>query len=222
MPGNLYQCHCLAHDDRFCLHSRRAQEAAGTAVYRSGEHGGCFTSSCTPFMPPVGSINLSGALQLTAAVLLITQRHAPVGAALAAPILVTILVFCWSTGVVPTAIVVTLMSVGLLALILWDMQRWKALLGLTTPAPPPAHSSGQHAALEPLRLAHSVALFRQYGDNRPGLSAPGCGVVQPLVYRAVDDRRFTCGDLRSGLTAGERLSVLERVAYTRAVERQKP
>ena len=80
-----------------------------------------------------------GALQLTAAVLLITLRHATLGAALIAPILVTILVFCWSTGVVPTAIVVTLMSVGLLALILWDIQRWKALLGMTTPAPPPAH-----------------------------------------------------------------------------------
>ena len=80
-----------------------------------------------------------GVLQLTAAVLLITQRHATLGAALAAPILVTILVFCWSTGVVPTAIVVTVMSVGLLALILWDMQRWKALLGMTTPASPPAH-----------------------------------------------------------------------------------
>ena len=80
-----------------------------------------------------------GALQLTAAVLLITQRHATLGAALVAPILVAILVFCWSTGVVPTAIVVTLMSVGLLALILWDMQRWKALLGMTTPVPPTAH-----------------------------------------------------------------------------------
>ena len=80
-----------------------------------------------------------GVLQLTAAVLLITQRHATLGAALVAPILAAILVFCWSTGVVPTAIVVTLMSVGLLALILWDMQRWKALLGMTTPAPPTAH-----------------------------------------------------------------------------------
>lgn len=79
-----------------------------------------------------------GALQLTAAVLLITQRHATLGAALAAPMLVAILVFCWSTGVVPTAIVVTLMSLGLLALILWDVQRWKALLGITTPASPPA------------------------------------------------------------------------------------
>ena len=80
-----------------------------------------------------------GALQLTAAVLLITQRHATLGAALIAPILVAIFVFCWSTGVVPTAIVVTLMSLGLLALILWDIQRWKALLGMITPAPPTVH-----------------------------------------------------------------------------------
>ena len=77
-----------------------------------------------------------GALQLTAAVLLITQRHATLGAVLIAPILVAIFVFSWSTGVVPTAIVVTLMSVGLLALLLWDIQQWKMLLGLTTPAPP--------------------------------------------------------------------------------------
>ena len=98
-----------------------------------------FTSSCTPFMRPVGSINLSGHCSSRPAVLLITQRHATLGTALIAPILVTILVFCWSTGVVPTAIVVTLMSVGLLALILWDIQRWKALLGMATPAPPPAH-----------------------------------------------------------------------------------
>lgn len=80
-----------------------------------------------------------GALQLTAAVLLITQRHATLGVALLAPILAAIFVLCWSTGVVPTAIVVTLMSLGLLALILWDIQRWKALLGMTTPAPPAAH-----------------------------------------------------------------------------------
>jgi uncharacterized membrane protein YphA (DoxX/SURF4 family) len=80
-----------------------------------------------------------GALQLTAAVLLVTQRYAPLGAALLAPMLAAILVLCWSTGVVPTAIVVTLMSLGLLALILWDIQRWKALLGVTPPAPPVAH-----------------------------------------------------------------------------------
>ncbi len=79
-----------------------------------------------------------GALQLTAAVFLITQRHATLGAALIAPILAAIFVLCWSTGVVPTAIVVTLMSLGLLVLIVWDTQRWKALLGMATPPPPAA------------------------------------------------------------------------------------
>jgi len=77
-----------------------------------------------------------GALQLTAAVLLITQRYAILGAVILAPVLAAILVFCWSTGVVPTAIVVTLMSVGLLALLLWDIQRWKTLLGMTAPVSP--------------------------------------------------------------------------------------
>ena len=77
-----------------------------------------------------------GALQLTAAVLLITQRYATLGVALTAPILAAIFVFCWSTGVVPTAIVVSLMSLGLLALALWDVQHWKPLLGMTTQAPP--------------------------------------------------------------------------------------
>ena len=77
-----------------------------------------------------------GAVQLTAAVLLITQNYATLGAAFTAPMLAAIFVFCWSTGVVPTAIVVSLMSMGLLALIVWDIQRWKALFSMTTAAPP--------------------------------------------------------------------------------------
>ena len=223
MPGNLYQCHCLAHDDRFCLHSRRAQEAAGDSRLPIRRTRGCFTSSCTPFMPPVGSINLSGPCNLRPRCLLITQRHAPVGAALAAPILVTILVFCWSTGVVPTAIVVTLMSVGLLALILWDMQRWKALLGLTTPAPrrPPvqwstcgsgAVAAGSFCCSNFGNTAITGQVYRPLGAE---WSNPSFIVLLMIAV-------FTCGDLRSGLTAGQRLSVLERVEYTRAVERRKP
>ncbi len=100
---------------------------------------GVFHEFLHAFHATGGFYQFVGVLQLTAAVLLITQRHATLGAALAAPILVAIFVFCWSTGVVPTAIVVTLMSLGLLALILWDIQRWKALLGTTAPAPPTAH-----------------------------------------------------------------------------------
>jgi uncharacterized membrane protein YphA (DoxX/SURF4 family) len=68
-----------------------------------------------------------GAMQLLAAVLLMTQRFATLGAVIMTPILGTILVFCWSTWVVPTATVVTLMSLGLLLLLLWDIHKWKSL-----------------------------------------------------------------------------------------------
>jgi uncharacterized membrane protein YphA (DoxX/SURF4 family) len=68
-----------------------------------------------------------GVMQLVAAVLLFTQRFATLGAAIALPILSAITVFCWSTGVVPTAIVATLMWLGTVGLLVWDMERWRAL-----------------------------------------------------------------------------------------------
>lgn len=68
-----------------------------------------------------------GAMQLLAAVLLMTQRFANLGAVILTPILGSILVFCWSTWVVPTATVVTLMSLGLVFLLLWDIQKWKSI-----------------------------------------------------------------------------------------------
>ena len=70
-----------------------------------------------------------GAMQLTAAVLLFTQRFATVGAMLALPILSAILAFCWSTQVYPTATVVTLMFLASLALVLWDYPKWKGVFG---------------------------------------------------------------------------------------------
>ena len=68
-----------------------------------------------------------GAMQLVTATLLITQRFATVGALFATPILTTILVFCWSTKVYPTATVVTLMWLGTLALVVWDWPKWRAI-----------------------------------------------------------------------------------------------
>jgi uncharacterized membrane protein YphA (DoxX/SURF4 family) len=61
-----------------------------------------------------------GVVQLTVALLLLTQRFARWGALLALPVITAIMVFCWSTGVVPTAIVATLMFLGVLALVAWD------------------------------------------------------------------------------------------------------
>lgn len=68
-----------------------------------------------------------GAAQLVAATLLMTGRFAFLGALVATPILTTILAFCWSTKVYPTASVVTLMWLGTLALLAWDWARWRGL-----------------------------------------------------------------------------------------------
>lgn len=69
-----------------------------------------------------------GALQLTAAVLLCTQRFATVGALVALPILTAITAFCWSTGVYPTATVATLMWLGTVGLVVWDLDKWRGVL----------------------------------------------------------------------------------------------
>ncbi len=77
-----------------------------------------------------------GALQLAAAALLCTQRFALAGALVALPILTAITAFCWSTQVIPTAIVATLMWLGTAGLVIWDLERWRAILAARE-APPP-------------------------------------------------------------------------------------
>lgn len=84
-----------------------------------------------------------GVAQLLAAILLMTQRFATVGALLATPIVATILVFAWSTEVYPTASVVTLIALALLLLLVWDAHKWRAIFGrddralsIDEPAPP--------------------------------------------------------------------------------------
>lgn len=69
-----------------------------------------------------------GAVQLTAAALLLTQRFATVGALLALPVFTVITVFCWSTGVYPTAAMTTLMALGTVGLLVWDLDKWRAVL----------------------------------------------------------------------------------------------
>lgn len=70
-----------------------------------------------------------GLVQLIAACLLMTQRFACLGAAIMFPVLVAIGALCWSTGVgIPTLTTVTLMGLGTLGLLLWDMDQWRGLL----------------------------------------------------------------------------------------------
>ncbi len=87
-----------------------------------------------------GFYRFVGVVQLLAALLLMTQRRAGLGAALAAPVLTAIVVFCWSTMVVPTAIVATLMWLGTLAVLAWELPRWWTPPG--DPAAPRATDDG--------------------------------------------------------------------------------
>jgi hypothetical protein len=77
-----------------------------------------------------------GALQLVAAALLCSQRLALAGALVALPILTAIAAFCWSTRVIPTATVATLMWLGTAALVVWDLERWRGVVA--DPAAPPS------------------------------------------------------------------------------------
>jgi hypothetical protein len=66
-------------------------------------------------------------MQLVASTLLFTQRFATVGALVALPIITTICAFCWSTGVYPTAMIATLMLLGTVGLVLWDLDKWRGI-----------------------------------------------------------------------------------------------
>ncbi|MDB4962113.1 MAG: hypothetical protein JWP01_2112 [Myxococcales bacterium] len=114
-----------------------------------------------------------GVMQLLVAVLLFSQRFATLGALLALPILTAITAFCWSTRVIPTATVATLMLLGTCALAIWDVHRWRAVLGAEPPAAPVE-----------LRLWQwcGAAIFVLY----LGLCLVHGGVYRPRGMRAAD------------------------------------
>lgn len=68
-----------------------------------------------------------GIVQLTIAVLLLTQKYSTLGALMALPVFGTIAVFCWSTQVVFTATMVTLMLLATIGLVGWDYGKWRGV-----------------------------------------------------------------------------------------------
>jgi hypothetical protein len=70
-----------------------------------------------------------GVCQLVAALLLFSQRFALLGALVALPIITAITAFCWSTQVYPTATVATLMWLGTVGLVVWDVERLRGVVG---------------------------------------------------------------------------------------------
>jgi len=97
---------------------------------------GTFHDFLHAFLATGGLYRFVGAMQLVSALLLMTQRFAALGAALALPIATAITAFTWSTAKAPTVIVTTLMTLGLAGLLAWDLRRWAGLL--TERALPPA------------------------------------------------------------------------------------
>lgn len=143
--------------------------------------------------------NLVGVVQLVAATLLMTQRFALAGAALALPVLSTIMLFCWSTQVYPTATVVTLMWLGTLGLLAWDLPRWRALV-TTRPLAPIADAPIAHRVWELTGLAvivlyvgACVAMGEIYRPRGAKPSEPGFwlfpGMLALVVAALVTDLR---------------------------------
>lgn len=101
---------------------------------------GVFHDFLDAFLATGGLYRFVGAMQLTVALLLMTQRFAALGAALALPIAAAITAFTWSTARAPTVIVTTLLTLALAGLLTWDLRRWVAMLterALPPPPPPP-------------------------------------------------------------------------------------
>lgn len=105
-----------------------------------------------------------GGVQLVAALLLLSQSFAALGAALVLPLLTAILVLCWSTGVYPTATVVSLMFLGTSALLSWELPRFSAGLGEALPVERPRYRVGLWRACGLLIIVLYLAACALSGD----------------------------------------------------------
>jgi uncharacterized membrane protein YphA (DoxX/SURF4 family) len=137
-----------------------------------------------------------GVLQLAAAALLCTQRFALAGALVALPILTAITAFCWSTRVVPTATVATLMWLGTFGLVIWDVDRWRAVLAAREEPPPPIEHGRRQWCGDAIFVLYVGTCIAHGGIYRPrglALGDPAFYVLPaiallPIVTLALDLR----------------------------------
>lgn len=167
-----------------------------------GNRGG-FHDFLHAFLATDGFYRWVGAMQLVAAVLLMTQRKATLGAAVALPIASAIMVFCWSTARAPTVIVTTLIVLGLAGLLLWELRAWR---GVVTERPPPPRTAGPPPIdLVPWALcglaviavygALCLAVGDVYRPRRPTPDSPAYYVMPalallPVITWLVERRRW--------------------------------
>lgn len=115
-----------------------------------------------------------GIMQLVAAVLLFTQRFATAGALVALPILTAITAFCWSTQVYPTATIATLMWLGTIGLLIWDIHKWRGVFA--------SDRERHELRIEPLTAPIDLTLWARCGLAILVLYL-GTALVRGGVYR---------------------------------------
>lgn len=121
-----------------------------------------------------GFYTFVGVMQLVAAVLLCTQRYATVGALVALPIISAITVFCWSTGVVFTSVIATLMALGTIGLLAWDWPKLRLVLA--------RDDRTTEARVEPITARIDMRLWERCGAAIVTLYL-GSALVRGGVYR---------------------------------------
>jgi uncharacterized membrane protein YphA (DoxX/SURF4 family) len=151
-----------------------------------------------------------GVLQITGALLLMTQRFAAVGAAILAPVLCVIAVFVWTTAGIPTRVTATLMLAGVVGLLLWDIHKWRGLLFSDRASGPlelaPAGEVIDDGLWWKAGLAVASVYFGScllYGGvyrprgaewNEPGFYVMPAIALIPLVTLLIDRMRYRRGD----------------------------
>jgi len=109
-------------------------------TFTDPDNRGAFHDFLHGFHATGGFYRFVGVLQLVAALLLMTQRRATLGAAVALPIATAIAGFCWSTARAPTVVVTTLLVLGLVALLVWELRAWRPVLDGRAPTSSPRAS----------------------------------------------------------------------------------
>ena len=163
---------------------------------------GAFHDFLHAFLATGGLYRFVGAMQLVSALLLMTQRFAALGAALALPIAAAITAFTWSTARAPTVIVTTLMTLGLAGLLMWDLRRWAGMvteraLPPAPVAPPPIERRLWAACGVAVIAAYGalcLALGEVYRPRKPTPDSPAYFVMPalpllPLGTWAIERRR---------------------------------
>lgn len=171
--------------------------------FTAAENVGTFHEFLRAFQATGFFYQFVGAVQLVAALLLFSQSFAAFGAALVLPLLTAILVLCWSTGVYPTATVVTLMFLGTLALLTWELPRCRVGVGDPLGAGRPRHDVGLWRACGLVIVLFYVAACALSGDvyrprgaewGRPAFYLLLAIAACPFVTLALERKRGVVSD----------------------------